>query len=59
MPFALATNVLKKCRNTKTTQNDKLVICVGGNDYDLKILSKQLRRLLSHFKENNVIILNV
>lgn len=58
-PYALTSDVIRNCQNIPLSPSDKLVLCVGENDYDTKILSSQLRQLLDVFSNNNVIILSV
>lgn len=58
-PYALAADILKDCHNNELTPNDKIIVCIGENDYDMKILLLQLRNLLNRFKKNDIIVLNV
>ncbi|CAK1581394.1 unnamed protein product [Parnassius mnemosyne] len=58
-PDALTTDILKDCHNVDLTPNDKLILCIGENDYDIKILTSQLRKLLTTFKNNDILLLNV
>lgn len=58
-PHALCSEVLKNYENINLEKNDKLVICVGENDYDLNILSSHLRKLSNKFINNSILVLNI
>jgi hypothetical protein len=57
--FALSADVLKVCENTIINKNDKLILCIGENDYDLKLLSKQLKYVCFKYRDNDIILLNI
>lgn len=58
-PHALASHVLMDCHNINLTSNDKLVIGIGENDYDMQIILSQLRMLLNRFRNFDIIVLNI
>lgn len=58
-PFSLTADIIKNIQNITVRPNDKIIICVGENDYDLKNLSINLKRILKQFMNNNVIILSL
>lgn len=57
-PNALTSDILKDV-NTKLKPNDKLIICIGENDYDMKLLLLQFRKFVNKYKNNEIIVLNV
>lgn len=56
---ALASDILKDCPNINLMPNDKLIVCLGENDYDMNILLIQLRNLFIRFNSNDIVVLNV
>lgn len=58
-PFALTADIMKNIKNIQVKPRDKIVICFGENDYDIQIMTLHLRRMLKHFINNDVIVINV
>lgn len=58
-PNALSNQIIMSCRYAKLNTNDKLVICVGENDYNLTHTLSQLQIILDTFYNNMIIVLNV
>lgn len=58
-PYALTSDILKDCKNISIESNDKLVIGIGENDYDMNIILSQLRKLCIKFKYIDIIVLNL
>lgn len=58
-PNAPSMEITKNCINMTLMENDKLVLCLGENDYSLKIVLRQLKIILETFYKHTVIILSV
>lgn len=58
-PYAPSSNFIINVQNINAKPKDKVIVCIGENDYDIKILSSQLRRILKHFSKNDIIVLNL
>lgn len=58
-PFAQSKDILKNILESDVKDNDKLIICVGENDHDLKGLMSQLNKLFLRFSKNTIIFLNI
>ncbi|KAF9415527.1 hypothetical protein HW555_006846 [Spodoptera exigua] len=57
MPNALSDTIVKKCFSTKLCNDDKIIICLGENDYDMKHVLSQLKIFLQTYCSNNNTIL--
>lgn len=58
-PYALSPDVLCNVNNLKMYSSDKIIICIGENDYDKKITTTNLRRLIKRFIKHDIIVLNI
>ncbi|CAK1595309.1 unnamed protein product [Parnassius mnemosyne] len=58
-PYAPSADFIVNIRNINVKPKDKVIICIGENDYDINILSSQLRRFLRYFPDNDTIVLNI
>ncbi|KAL4719598.1 hypothetical protein ACJJTC_002079 [Scirpophaga incertulas] len=56
---ALSNQILQNCINKKLSKDDILVICIGENDYSIKLVLAKLKKILDLYKDNMVLILSV
>ncbi|CAK1581273.1 unnamed protein product [Parnassius mnemosyne] len=58
-PYAPSNEVIKNCHNMELKSHDKLVICLGENDHNIKQVLSQLQAIIVTFSKNTIIVLNV
>lgn len=58
-PQAPSYEIIKNCLKTKLNLNDKLIINIGENDYDIRLILSQLQVVLETFYNNKIIVLYV
>lgn len=61
MPNAYSDRIVSSLTNTNIDiqADDKIVICLGENDHNIRLVISQLKKLLNRFTDNTFIILNV
>lgn len=59
MPNAGSDVIMKSCMNFNLQPDDKVVICLGENDHNMKHVLFQLKSMLKLFYKNTIILLNV